>query len=119
MKKYNELQASIFIDIDDTLTTDFGKTFFNNAIEKIKELSEKTNIILWSQQGMSYCIEIMQKTQLENYITMCIPKPDMIIDDLNFNQFAKTKIIKTKNDWDFKLELTGDWVDDIEIIREN
>lgn len=121
MKKYNENLANIFIDIDDTITPDLGDTFFPNSIEKIKELSIKSNIIIWSKGDMEYINEIVKKSGLSDYVSMCIPKPSLIIDDLNFSEFSGHIKIRNGN-WNSEeinsIELESDWFEDGESLRE-
>ena len=88
MKNYIKDNYNIFIDIDETLTFDEGNTFVEDGINFIKENSNKVNFYIWSQGRLNYAHEIVEKANIENYIVGIIPKPDFIIDDLKFNQFA-------------------------------
>lgn len=119
MKAYNKDLALIYIDIDDTLSPDFGETFFEGCIDKIKEMSDIVNIAIWSQGGLNYALEIVEKAGIEEYICFCLPKPDLIIDDLNFHKFCGTKKIN-KGNWNFDIckNLEGDWVEDAPVLRE-
>ena len=120
MKEYNENLSNIFIDIDDTITPDLGETFFPNSIETIKQLSVKANIFLWSKGDMEYIYSILKKSGLTDYVSMCIPKPSLIIDDLNFKDFSGAIQIKN-GDWssnDIKsIQLESDWFEDGEFLR--
>lgn len=121
MKKYNENLANIFVDIDDTLTPDLGKSFFEGCIEKLIRLSERANIIIWSKGELSYINEIVEKSGLSEYVSMCIPKPSLIIDDLKFNEFSGVFNL-IDGDWsslDLDVEdLESDWFEDSEFLRE-
>lgn len=122
MKKYNEDLANIFVDIDDTLTPDLGDTFYPGAIEKLTDLSKKANIIIWSKGELEYINEIVRKSGLQEIVCMCIPKPSLIIDDLEFNGFTGIHQIKDGNWDDFKLKnehLEANWFEDGEFLREN
>lgn len=120
MKKYNEQLANIFVDIDDTLTPDLGETFFEGAIEKLISLSEKANIIVWSKGELSYIYEIVDKSGLSDYVSMCIPKPSLMIDDLSVGEFSGVLNI-SNGDWSrmdlSSSELESDWFEDSEYLR--
>lgn len=121
MKPYNKELSAIYIDIDDTLSPDFGETFFNGSIEKIKELSKVVNIVIWSQGGLDYVNEIVEKAGLKEYVCFCLPKPDLIIDDLKFDDFCGHKKITNGHlDWEFDImsKLEGNWIEDAMTLRE-
>ncbi|MCC0671796.1 MULTISPECIES: hypothetical protein [unclassified Clostridioides] len=112
MKEYKDDLATIYIDVDDTITPNMGDSFFPKALESIIKLSKKANIIIWSKGGLNYTKEIINKANLVDYITFCMPKPDLIIDDLFFPEFSFSKIIK-EGIWDLDIDkLEGNWVDD-------
>ena len=117
MKKWNDRLSTIYIDIDDTITKDMGKTFIEGALEKIKKFSIIVNIYLWSQGGLEYVIKIATTGDLNDYICGCLPKPDLIVDDLDFNVFCG----QMEPDWNRFSEimqtLDGDNIDDVEKLR--
>ena len=117
MKQIDDKLVTIYIDIDDTLTPDLGQSFFAGSIEKIKELSTKANIIIWSHGGLDYVNSIVIKAELLEHICMCMIKPDLIIDDLSFDKFSGHKRINNGS-WDFELKLEGNWIEDYEQIRD-
>ncbi|HBF2930527.1 hypothetical protein NBN67_19265 [Clostridioides difficile] len=112
MKEYKDDLATIYIDVDDTITPDMGNSFFPKAIESIIKLSKKANIIIWSKGGLNYTKEIINKANLVDYIAFCMPKPDLIIDDLSFSDFSYSKMIN-RGMWDLDIDkLEGNWVND-------
>lgn len=88
MRSYKESNYNIFVDVDETLTFDDGLTFVEDGIKFIKDKSDKVNFFIWSQQGLDYVHKIVKSADIEDYIVGVLPKPDFIIDDLKFNQFA-------------------------------
>lgn len=88
MKKIDDEKFTIYIDIDETITFDEGKSFVEKAIFFIKKYSDKANIIIWSQGGYDYANTIVDKANIRDYIVAVLPKPDIIIDDLKFSQFT-------------------------------
>lgn len=88
MQNYNEDKLNVFIDVDETLTFDEGETFVKEAIDFIKGNFNKANFYIWSQGGVNYVHKIVELAKIEEYIVGILPKPDFIIDDLNFNQFS-------------------------------
>lgn len=119
MKPYSKDLSVIYIDIDDTLTPDFGETFFEGCLDKIKQLSKVVNVIIWSQGGLDYVYDIVKKAGLDEYVCFCLPKPDLIIDDFKFDVFSGQKLI-IDGKWDFDLfkKLEGDWIEDSQTLRE-
>lgn len=117
MKEVDDNKITIFIDVDDTLTNNYGKTFITDSIETIKDLSNKANIFIWSQGGIEYVKDIVKQARIESFICGMLPKPDIIIDDMPI----KTKWIRKHlwPVWDMIKEwsnlLTGNWADDFDI----
>lgn len=120
MKPINSEWSSIYIDIDDTITPDCGKTFNPYAIRLIKELSKKTNVIIWSHGGFEYAKEIVLVSGLEPYICQALPKPSMMIDDLPPSDWASWANVK-QGGWyhveELNKELTGDWIEDNSLLQ--
>lgn len=90
MRAIKDDNLNIYIDIDETLTFDEGKTFVEEGISFIKDKSNKCNIFIWSQGGYSYALDIVKKADISDYIVAVLPKPDIAIDDLDFNSFSNT-----------------------------
>lgn len=125
MRKVKSELSNVFIDIDDTITSDMGQTFIDGAIETIKLISFKVNIFIWSQGGMDYAIEIVKKADIEEYVCAVLPKPDLMIDDLSVRDWSGLLKIDKNNPlgWSrLKLlsnQLEGDWIEDTPLLREN
>lgn len=117
MKTFNKEIASVFIDIDDTITKDFGITSIDNSIKAINKLSKHTNIYIWSQGGVPYSIEIVKKFELEDCICGIIPKPDIIIDDLTFKEWGNEVLPIWENISNIADTLIGDWVEDSGFLK--
>lgn len=107
MKQINDQFATIYIDVDRTLTNDCGNTFNQQALYLIKKLSKKVNIIIWSSGGFNYAKEIIEKAKLEEYVCLALPKPAMMIDDLA--PFV----------WSSWLDIINEGWNEIDIIEEN
>ena len=120
MKQVDNNKITVFIDIDGTITPDCGHTIFPLAIETIQELSEKSNIFIWSAGGFNYCEEIVNKLNLEEFICGFMPKPEIVIDDLPmFASFIhKTWEPKWKQINRLIKFLRGNWVFDREILHK-
>lgn len=117
MKVWNKNLSTLYVDIDDTITKDMGSSFIKNSLEQLKKHSDTVNIFLWSQGGLDYVLEIAEKSGLTGFICGCLPKPDMIVDDLSFDVFCG----QIEPDWDrfssIMGTLDGDHIDDVEELR--
>ena len=76
------MMKMIYCDIDGTLTID-GK-IPNSApiikrIEKIRDLSERFTVILWSGNGLEYAEKFKKEHKLDK--CLALGKPHLIIDD--------------------------------------
>jgi hypothetical protein len=124
MRKIKSELSNIFIDIDDTITSDMGKTFINGAIEAIKLISLKVNIFIWSQGGVEYANEIVEIANIKEYVCAVLPKPDLMIDDLSVKDWSGLLKINASNPlgWDklkiLSNQLEGDWIEDNPLLRE-
>lgn len=124
MQKIKSELSNVFIDIDDTITSDMGQTFFSEAIEAIKLISLKVNIFIWSQGGIDYANEIVKKANIEEYVCAVLPKPDLMIDDLSVEAWSGLLKIDKRSPlgWDnlkiLNNQLEGYWVEDNPLLRK-
>jgi hypothetical protein len=123
MKDFNPNFSNIFIDIDNTLTRDLGKTFIEGSPEAVKKISEKANVFIWSQGGLHYSFEIIKKAKLEPFICGVLPKPDLMIDDLSVEEWCGMVQIQNTNlaGWEkvdaLATKLEGNWIEDGFLLR--
>lgn len=90
----------IFCDVDSTLI-DWDKPNDPNAIifdldgqnidlvpiwstvEKLRKFKqEKYTIVIWSQTGYNWCVEVVNKLRINHLVDVCMTKPTKFIDDL-------------------------------------
>ena len=90
-----EHEKLIYVDVDDTLVFwDCGDKptiyvcGYNLApnydlIDKLisHKRAHNTNIIVWSQGGAEWAKIVVEALNLEEFVTLCITKPSMWVDD--------------------------------------
>lgn len=117
MKLINDNLGTVYIDIDETITSDLGETFIAGSIEFIKEFSETINIILWSGGGGDYVMEVALKAGILNNVCACLPKPNMYIDDLNITNWASFRLPHWGKLTEIFKNLNGNFVDDSDVLN--
>ncbi|WCK57055.1 hypothetical protein PP175_28110 (plasmid) [Aneurinibacillus sp. Ricciae_BoGa-3] len=123
MKTINPNLSNVFIDIDNTITRDLGATFIENALQSIKEISTKANVFIWSQGGLAYALEIVEKAKIQEFVCCVIPKPDLMIDDLSPDKWCGIITIQNKPQTGWQdvqavmNQLDGDWIEDGFVLR--
>ncbi len=96
-----------YFDIDETLISYCGDTFYNpedilllknnkvcvnvtpmrKHIDLMVELKALGfNIIVWSKSGSDHCERVIKLLQIEHLVDMILPKPELYVDDMPFEQ---------------------------------
>lgn len=44
-------------------------------------------VVVWSAQGFAWCKAVIEAMELEEYVTMCMGKPQIIVDDKDFDKW--------------------------------
>lgn len=83
-------QFTIYVDVDDTLVrTSSGKRIRIPAtINHIKELKKQNaTLYCWSSGGADYARMVAEELGISELFTAFLPKPNMLIDDQNVNDW--------------------------------
>lgn len=81
-----------YFDIDGTLVTD-DNTPNEQVLTLLKLLhSEGARIYLWSAGGDENCRKVAARYGIEPYITACLPKPTISVDDMRFDDYVFLKL---------------------------
>lgn len=79
-----------FVDVDDTFVRSYGskRIPIPATIKHLKKLSEQGAILYcWSSGGPEYARSSAAEFGIEGIFTDFLPKPQVIIDDLNLNEW--------------------------------
>lgn len=106
MQVIDKIQT-IMVDVDGTLVTrkkpdDFTLPIeFNNygVIEYLYPIAEHVNLIIknknkgcfivvWSQNGHAWCVEVLTKLGLTDCVDLVMTKPSIYVDDLEFGDWC-------------------------------
>jgi len=80
----------IYIDVDDTIVRSFGSKRIPivETISKIKELhSMGFEMYCWSSGGAEYSKSICQEFEIANCFKAFLPKPNLMVDDQEVNNW--------------------------------
>lgn len=57
-------------------------------IEELKRLkAEHNTIVVWSQGGSDWVVEVLTKLELTEYVDVCLTKPEVYYDDLHVSEW--------------------------------
>lgn len=118
MLKILKYDRVLFCDVDDTLITfDFKTEDFQRAIkigpknfEKLampmsKNIARLKNartrghgVVVWSQGGYKWALEVVKALQLEEYVDLIVTKPNWIYDDLPVEQWMGPRFYSPEYD---------------------
>lgn len=79
-----------FVDVDDTFVRSCGnkRIPITATIEHLKKLSTEGAVLYcWSSGGMKYSRDSAAEFGIEDIFVGFLPKPQVIIDDLNINEW--------------------------------
>lgn len=80
----------IYVDVDETFVRNYStkRIPMPPVIEHIKKLKEAgATMYCWSSGGAKYAEESAKEFGIENCFVCFLPKPEIMIDDLNFSQW--------------------------------
>lgn len=83
-------QLVVFVDVDDTFVRTYGnkRIPIPAMIDHIKKLkSEGAILYCWSSGGAEYARNSAAEFGIEDVFTDFLPKPQVIIDDMNINEW--------------------------------
>ncbi len=83
---------TVFVDVDDTLVRSYGSKRIPiiATIEHLKELKKQgANLYCWSAGGTDYAKKSAEEFGLADIFTAFLPKPEVIIDDQNINDWKR------------------------------
>ncbi|WP_309045956.1 DUF705 domain-containing protein [Marinobacter sediminicola] len=84
------MSICIYVDVDETIVRNYGRKRIPmpNVIEHIKELNEQgATLYCWSSGGADYARESAAEFGIEYCFTGFLPKPQVVIDDQQFNSW--------------------------------
>lgn len=75
--------ASIFVDIDNTLTAadEPGATTLVDRVDAIRRIALTHDVVVWSARGAEYARDFCIRTGLIDCVLAAVGKPDLCIDD--------------------------------------
>jgi len=81
---------TFFIDVDDTFVRSYGskRIPIPATIEHLKYLhSQGVELYCWSSGGSDYARKSAKEFNIENIFAGFLPKPQVMIDDMNTNEW--------------------------------
>lgn len=85
-------KASVLVDSDDGCLVTYAH---NEHIELMKNLKAiGWNIVVWSQGGPDHAERAIKALKLEKYVDIVMPKPEIIVDDIPFEQQYIKRVYK-------------------------
>jgi len=89
----NELKSiTIFVDVDDTFVRSYGtkRIPITATIEHLKALKKQgAQLYCWSSGGADYAKKSAEEFGLKDIFRAFLPKPQVIIDDQNINDWKR------------------------------
>jgi len=82
----------IFVDVDDTFVRSFGtkRIPIPATIEHLKTLKKQgANLYCWSSGGADYAQKSAAEFSIADIFTAFLPKPQVMIDDQNINDWKR------------------------------
>ena len=79
-----------YIDVDDTFVRSYGskRIPISATIKHLEKLNEQGAVLYcWSSGGSEYARSSAAEFGIEDIFTGFLPKPEVIIDDLNLNEW--------------------------------
>jgi predicted HAD superfamily phosphohydrolase YqeG len=106
---------NIFVDVDDTFIRSFGskRIPIPATIEHLKNLKKKgANLYCWSSGGADYAQKSAAEFSIADIFTAFLPKPQVMIDDQNINNWKRLIQVHPfsctqKTLEDYQMELKG------------
>jgi len=83
---------NIFVDVDDTFVRSIGTSLLPipAMIEHLKTLKKQgANIYCWSSGGADYAQKSAAEFGIADIFTAFLPKPQVLIDDQNINDWKR------------------------------
>ena len=83
---------NIFVDVDDTFVRSYGtkRIPITATIEHLKELQKQgAHLYCWSSGGADYAKKSAEEFGLADIFTAFLPKPQVLIDDQNINDWKR------------------------------
>lgn len=83
---------NIFVDVDDTLVRSYGtkRIPITATIEHLKTLKKQgAHLYCWSSGGADYAQKSAEEFGIAELFTAFLPKPQVIIDDQNINDWKR------------------------------
>ena len=83
---------NIFVDVDDTFVRSFGskRIPIPATIEHLKTLKKQgANLYCWSSGGADYAQKSAAEFSIADIFTAFLPKPQVMIDDQNINNWKR------------------------------
>lgn len=80
----------IYVDVDDTLVRTYGgkRIPIPATINHLKKLKEQgSDLYCWSSGGTDYAQLIASELNISHLFTAFLPKPNMLLDDLEFKDW--------------------------------
>lgn len=54
-----------------------------STVDKLRHFkSENYTVVIWSQTGYEWCVEVVNKLRINHLVDVCMSKPTKFIDDL-------------------------------------
>ncbi|WP_069472292.1 hypothetical protein [Candidatus Marithrix sp. Canyon 246] len=107
--------VNIFVDVDDTFVRSFGskRIPIPATIEHLKTLKNQgANLYCWSSGGADYAQKSAAEFSIADIFTAFLPKPQVMIDDQNINNWKRLIQVHPfsctqKTLEDYQMELKG------------
>jgi hypothetical protein len=83
---------SIFVEVDDTLIRTYGtkRIPITPTIEHLKALKKQgAHLYCWSSGGADYAKKSAEESGIKEIFIAFLPKPEVMIDDQNINDWKK------------------------------
>jgi len=97
----------IYVDVDETLVRNYGtkRIPMPNVIQHINNLhAQGATLYCWSSGGAAYALESAKELKLEHCFTAFLPKPQILIDDVELSKWRLLKEVHPNSCDQYSLE---------------